>query len=65
MEDAVKLAREFGFPTLFCLWLMWRDGKRTEAIVENMGKMLTLLSLLAKTVDGIDSAVSEEVERVR
>ena len=48
MEDVVKLIREFGFPTLFCLWLMWRDSKKTDVQVATMGKVLVLLTVLAK-----------------
>ena len=48
MTEIVNLVREFGFPTLFCMWLMWRDNKKTDLQVAQMGKVLVLLTVLTK-----------------
>jgi len=58
MEEVVKLIREFGFPTLFCLWLMWRDNKKTDVQVAQMGKVLVLLDTLTK-LQGIDLGIEK------
>jgi len=59
MEEVVKLIREFGFPTLFCLWLMWRDNKKTDVQVAQMGKVLVLLDTLTK-LQGIDLGIEKD-----
>ena len=64
MEDVVKLIREFGFPTLFCLWLMWRDNKKTDVQVTQMGRVLVLLTVLTK-LQGIPIADEESPERLK
>jgi len=48
LADIVKIIREFGFPTLFCLWLMWRDNKKADLQVAQMGRVLVLLTVLTK-----------------
>jgi hypothetical protein len=58
-EDIVKFLREFGLPTLFCLWLMWRDNKKTDVQVQQMGKVLVLVTVLAK-LQGIQDDPPEE-----
>jgi len=59
MEEVVKLIREFGFPTLFCLWLMWRDNKKTDVQVAQMGKVLVLLDTLTR-LQGIDLGIERD-----
>ena len=59
MEEVVKLIREFGFPTLFCLWLMWRDNKKTDVQVAQMGKVLVLLDTFTK-LQGIDLGIEKD-----
>jgi hypothetical protein len=55
VEEVVKLIREFGFPTLFCLWLMWRDNKKTDLHANTLSRVLVLLTVLTK-LQGIEVA---------
>lgn len=53
MGEVTLLIREFGFPTLFCLWLMWRDNKRSSLLLETQTKILLVLKVMAK-LKGVD-----------
>lgn len=40
-QYALQLLREFGLPTLFCVWFMHRDGRRHKDEVARWGRVET------------------------
>jgi hypothetical protein len=57
----IDLIREFGFPTFVCMWLMWRDNKRSALMLTTQNRMMVLLSVLVQ-VQGIRPEASPEVD---
>lgn len=52
-DAAVGLLREFGFPIFVSLWFMWRVEKRMDAFTSAIQNLLTVVTVMAKTVDGL------------
>lgn len=53
--DITALLREFGFPIFVSLWFMWRLEKRLDAFTESIQKLLTVVTVMSKTIDEISS----------
>lgn len=51
--DAAALLREFGFPIFVSLWFMWRVEKRMDRFTDSIQNLLTAVTVMAKTVDGL------------
>lgn len=51
--DAVGLLREFGFPIFVSLWFMWRVEKRMDRFTDTIQQLLTVVTVMAKTVDDL------------
>lgn len=51
MSDFVQLLREFGFPTFFCVWLMYRVEKELREMRSILHKQVVLNAVIAKTLD--------------
>jgi hypothetical protein len=51
--DAAALLREFGFPIFVSLWFMWRVEKRMDRFTDTIQNLLTTVTVMAKTVDGL------------
>lgn len=51
--DVVGLLREFGFPIFVSLWFMWRVEKRMDRFTDNIQNLLTAVTVMAKTIDGL------------
>ncbi len=51
--DVVGLLREFGFPIFVSLWFMWRVEKRMDSFTDAIQKLLTAVTVMAKTVDDL------------
>lgn len=47
----VDFIREFGFPSLVCLWFMWRDGRREEKMGDNMNRLLSAVSTMTEALE--------------
>jgi hypothetical protein len=54
--DAAALLREFGFPIFVSLWFMWRVEKRMDRFTDSIQNLLTAVTVMAKTVDGLPAA---------
>lgn len=52
------LLREFGFPIFVSLWFMWRVEKKIDRFTETIQVLLTAITVMAKTVDGLPSATA-------
>lgn len=50
-DNIVGLLREFGFPTFFCIWLMWRLEKRLDSFLEIINRLFQIVVVMAKTID--------------
>lgn len=50
-KAVVDFIREFGFPSLVCLWFMWRDGRRDRDINENMTRLLHAVSTMTEALE--------------
>lgn len=51
--DVIGLLREFGFPIFVSLWFMWRVEKRMDRFTEAIQNLLTVVTVMAKTLDGL------------
>ena len=51
IADIIALLREFGFPIFVVIWFMWRMEKRLERYTEQLEKLCTVVTVMAKTVD--------------
>ncbi len=51
--DIVGLLREFGFPIFVSLWFMWRVEKRMDRFTDAIQNLLTVVTVMAKTLDGL------------
>jgi hypothetical protein len=54
--DAAALLREFGFPIFVSLWFMWRVEKRMDRFTDSIQNLLTAVTVMAKTIDGLPAA---------
>lgn len=39
-DQVLTVLREYGFPTLVCLWFMWRTERRLDALIEQQAQIL-------------------------
>lgn len=53
--DWIGIIREFGFPVFVALWFMWRVEKRMDRFTDSIQNLLTAVTIMAKTVDGLDA----------
>ncbi len=53
--DITALLREFGFPIFVSLWFMWRLEKRLDAFTDSIQKLLTVVTVMSKTIDDISA----------
>ena len=51
--DIAGLLREFGFPIFVSLWFMWRVEKRMDRFTDTVQNLLTAVTVMAKTIDGL------------
>ncbi len=49
--DIAGLLREFGFPIFVSVWFMWRLERRMDAFTESINKLLTIVTIMSRTVD--------------
>lgn len=56
-----SLIREFGFPTVFCLWLMYMQMRRERNVERTMKEVVTALNKVNANVDQVAGEVMEEV----
>ncbi len=61
VTDVTALLREFGFPIFVSLWFMWRLEKRLDTFTESIQKLLTVITVMSKTVDEISSRPSKKI----
>jgi hypothetical protein len=54
-SDITALLREFGFPIFVSLWFMWRLEKRLDAFTESIQKLLTVVTVMSKSIDEIST----------
>ncbi len=47
------LLREFGFPVFVAVWFMWRVEKRMDRFTDVVQNLLTTVTIMAKTIDGL------------
>lgn len=52
-NDIAGLLREFGFPIFVSLWFMWRVEKRMDRFTDTIQNLLTAVTVMAKTIDGL------------
>ncbi len=57
-SSALAIIREFGFPVFVALWFMWRVEKRMDRFTEVVQNLLTTVTVMAKTIDGLPTAVA-------
>ena len=55
-SGALAIVREFGFPVFVALWFMWRVEKRMDRFTEVVQNLLTTVTVMAKTIDGLPHA---------
>lgn len=51
LTDVTGLLREFGFPIFVSVWFMWRLERRMDAFTESINKLLTIVTIMSKSVD--------------
>lgn len=51
VTDVTGLLREFGFPIFVSVWFMWRLERRMDAFTESINKLLTIVTIMSKSVD--------------
>ena len=52
-SSALGLIREFGFPVFVAVWFMWRVEKRMDRFTDVVQNLLTTVTIMAKTIDGL------------
>jgi hypothetical protein len=55
-SSALAIIREFGFPVFVALWFMWRVEKRMDRFTDVVQNLLTTVTIMAKTIEGLPSA---------
>lgn len=63
-SDITALLREFGFPIFVSLWFMWRLEKRLDAFTESIQKLLTVVTVMSKSIDETSTPTSKVVGRI-
>ena len=53
---ALAIVREFGFPVFVAVWFMWRVEKRMDRFTDVVQNLLTTVTIMAKTIDGLPTA---------
>ena len=62
METAVKLIQILGFPIFVCLWLMYRQDKRLDAMHKSHNRTNVILAVLVKVLtEGNGAAVPSDI----
>ena len=49
--EAISLVKDFGFPIFVCAWFMWRTEKRLDKIAQRLSDLVSVQSLIAKSLD--------------
>lgn len=57
-SSTLAIIREFGFPVFVALWFMWRIEKRMDRFTDVVQNLLTTVTVMAKTVDGLPTATA-------
>lgn len=55
LSGTATFLREFGFPAFVSMWFMWRIEKRMDKFTETTQNLLVAVTMMAKTVDGLES----------
>ncbi len=55
-SGAVGVIREFGFPVFVAVWFMWRVEKRMDRFTDVVQNLLTTVTIMAKTIDGLPTS---------
>lgn len=55
-SSTLGLLREFGFPVFVAVWFMWRVEKRMDRFTDVVQNLLTTVTIMAKTIDGLPTA---------
>lgn len=55
LTDVTGLLREFGFPIFVSVWFMWRLERRMDAFTESINKLLTIVTIMSKSVDELSA----------
>lgn len=55
-SGSLAIIREFGFPVFVALWFMWRVEKRMDRFTDVVQNLLTTVTVMAKTIDGLPAA---------
>lgn len=64
-SSALAIIREFGFPVFVALWFMWRVEKRMDRFTEVVQNLLTTVTIMAKTIDGLPEMRAERASSQR
>ena len=59
--DWVALIREFGFPTVFCLWLMVMHQRREAKIVEVLASLEKVLEQVDNKLDSVQEIQEQQL----
>lgn len=51
VTDILTLLREFGFPIFVAVWFMYRLEKRLDRYTEQIEKLYTTVTIMAKTLE--------------
>ena len=57
-SSTLGIIREFGFPVFVAVWFMWRVEKRMDRFTDVVQNLLTTVTIMAKTIDGLPAAHS-------
>lgn len=57
-SGSLAVIREFGFPVFVALWFMWRVEKRMDRFTEVVQNLLTTITVMAKTIDGLPTTTT-------
>lgn len=57
-SGTLAIIREFGFPVFVALWFMWRVEKRMDRFTDVVQNLLTTVTVMAKTIDGLPTATA-------
>lgn len=61
-QEIVSLIREFGFPTFFCLYLMYMNFRRERSTEMTMREVVVVLNKMNENMDDLESGVKEVKE---
>ena len=60
LQSVGTFVRDVGFIPAVCLWLIWRDHKKTDVMIGMMNRMMVLLMVMSKALDLIDERDGKE-----